>query len=69
MIVTMDVPELGGIAEISEEFGVSRSTVSMWHHRRSSSGFPDPWYVFRAGPVFDLVKVREWYAARAKVEA
>lgn len=53
--------ELGGVAEIAEEFGIGRSRVSMWSSRRESSGFPEPLEDLAAGPVFDMTEVRTWY--------
>lgn len=56
--------ELGGVAEIAEEFGIGRSRVSMWSSRRESSGFPEPLAILAAGPVFDMAAVRAWYHAK-----
>lgn len=55
---------LAGIAEIAEEFGVARTTVSTsWADRRERTGFPEPVAVLNMGPVYDLAEVRRWYAA------
>jgi hypothetical protein len=56
--------ELGGIAEISEEFGVPRTTASQWLARRETNGFPEPLARLQMGPVFDMAAVREWASAR-----
>jgi hypothetical protein len=61
---TMNTRELAGIAEIAEEFGVPRTTASMWDTRRASNGFPEPVARLAAGPVFDLAEVREWASGR-----
>jgi hypothetical protein len=57
-------PELAGIAEIAAEFGVPRTTASMWDTRRESNGFPEPVARLAAGPVYDMRAVREWAAGR-----
>lgn len=62
MITVSDDIELGGIAEIAAEFGVPRSTASMWARRRDRSKFPAPLVELAAGPVFDMAAVRHWYA-------
>lgn len=59
-----DPVELGGIAEIAEEFGVNRQTASMWGTRRASSQFPEPVAELASGPVYDMAAVRRWHAAR-----
>lgn len=59
-----DTTELAGIAEISEEFGVPRTTASMWATRRESNGFPEPLADLQMGPVYDMAEVREWAAGR-----
>lgn len=57
--------ELGGVAEISEEFGVPRSTISMWNARRNeNNGFPEPVVRLASGPVYDMAEIRAWMAAR-----
>lgn len=57
-------PELGGVAEIAAEFGVPRTTVSMWDFRRETSGFPAPVAILAMGPVYDMAAVRAWHAAK-----
>lgn len=56
--------ELAGVAEISQEFGVARTTVSMWRSRRETSGFPAPLEELSAGPVYDMNAVRAWHRSR-----
>lgn len=60
----MSEPELGGVAEISAEFGVERNAVSMWDARRASNGFPEPVQRLAMGPVYRMDEVRDWYASR-----
>ena len=60
-MVTMGDIELGGIAEIAEELGVPRSTVSMWEIRRSTTKMPEPVVRLSAGPIYDMAKIRAWY--------
>lgn len=59
--------ELGGVAEIAAEFGVPRTTVSMWSYRRRTSGFPEPLAPLSMGPVYDMAAVRAWYKSRQTV--
>lgn len=60
----LDGLELGGAAEISAEFGVPRSTASMWWLRRERTGFPEPLGKLSQGAVFDMAAVRKWHAER-----
>lgn len=60
----MDTVELAGILEIAREFGVPRTTASMWDIRREVNGFPEPIVRLSMGPVFDLNEVRAWAASR-----
>lgn len=60
----LDGLELGGAAEISKEFGVPRSTASMWWLRRDKTGFPDAVARLSAGAVFDMAAVRAWHRER-----
>lgn len=60
----IDGLELGGAAEISQEFGVPRSTASMWWLRQDRTGFPDPVARLSQGAVFDMAAVRAWHAER-----
>jgi hypothetical protein len=53
--------EVGSIAEISEEFGVPRTTVTSWASRRTLSGFPAPLAKLAMGPVYDMAEVRAWH--------
>lgn len=53
--------ELVGVAEIADELRVERTRVSMWAHRRESSGFPEPLIKTAAGPVYDMAEVRAWF--------
>jgi hypothetical protein len=58
--------ELGGVAEISAEFGFARSTISMWDTRRNeSNGFPKPVARLASGPVYDMAEIRRWVSGRA----
>lgn len=67
MMVTMAKgPEYAGVAEIADEFGVTRTNVSMWDRRRRISGFPDPIVRLAAGPIYDMREVRAWYATRGR---
>lgn len=59
-----DDVELAGVAEIAQELGVARTTVSMWRSRHATTGFPKPLDVLSAGPVFDMRAVREWHRNR-----
>lgn len=61
--------ELGGIAEVADEFGVPRTTASMWLTRRDANGFPAPIETLSMGPVFDMDKVRTWHAGRYGVKS
>lgn len=58
-----DEIELGGVGEISEEFGVPRSTISMWNTRRVA-GFPEPLAHLKSGPIYDMAAVRRWWSDR-----
>jgi hypothetical protein len=62
--MTPTTTELGGIAEIADEFDVPRTTASMWYVRRATSGFPGAVAVLGMGPVFDMAAVRRWYAEK-----
>lgn len=67
MVVTMTETEsvdLVGVAEIADRLGVPRTTVSMWAARRAASGFPQPLEVLAMGPVYSMLAVRDWHAAR-----
>jgi hypothetical protein len=55
--VTSTQPLLGGVAEISDEFGVPRTTVSMWDARRGTNGFPEPVERLRMGHESELGKL------------
>ena len=62
--------ELGGIAEIAEEFGYARTTVSTaWSARREQTGFPLPVAELKMGPVYNMAEVRSWFEARHPAEA
>jgi hypothetical protein len=56
---------LGGVAEISEEFRVPRTTVSMWDARRATNGFPEPVERLAMGPVYDMRAVRAWHEQKS----
>lgn len=56
-----DDDPLVGVAEIADDFGVPRTTVSMWANRRAQSGFPDPLAELAMGPVYSRAAVRAWY--------
>lgn len=58
-----DEIELGGVAEISKEFGVARSTISMWNSRKVA-GFPEPLTRLDSGPIYDMAEIRKWWHAR-----
>ena len=60
-----DEIELGGVAEIHKEFGVARSTISMWSSRRVA-GFPAPLARLDSGPVYDMAEIRKWWASRER---
>lgn len=53
--------QLGGVAEISDLFGVPRTTVSMWDTRRATSGFPEPVERLAMGPIYRMDEVAEWH--------
>lgn len=61
MITVSSERELGGIAEISAEFGVPRSTVSMWDIRRRTTRMPEPVARLASGPIYDMAEIRRWY--------
>lgn len=65
--MTSDQPQLGGVAEISDLFGVPRTTVSMWDSRRATSGFPAPIERLAMGPIYRLEEVEAWYAQKYSV--
>jgi hypothetical protein len=60
-MITMDI---GGVAEIAEEFGVGATNVSMWASRRKSSGFPEPITHLKCGPIYSMEAVRRWHQER-----
>lgn len=62
-----DDVELAGVAEIAQELGVARTTVSMWRARAATTGFPEPLEVLSAGPVYDMGAVRAWHRNRGVV--
>jgi predicted DNA-binding transcriptional regulator AlpA len=53
---------LAGVAELSGLFGVGRTTISNWHARSGTNGFPDPVAILAAGPVWDANDVITWHA-------
>lgn len=57
---------LGGVAEISREFSVPRTTISMWDSRREQSGFPEPVERLSMGPIYDMRAVRAWFIRRGQ---
>lgn len=63
MMVTMtnETPELVGMKEIAARLDVPRTTASMWHARRATTGFPEPVADLRMGPVFDWHAVKAWF--------
>ena len=54
---------LAGVAEISEKYGVNRTTISMWDVN-DRHGFPKPIARLAMGPVYDLDEVDAWFEAR-----
>jgi hypothetical protein len=64
MITVTKYPEIGGVAEIAEEFGVRATVVSMWGARRASNSFPLPIKPLKSGPVYDMAEVRRWFRNR-----
>jgi hypothetical protein len=55
------VPELVGVAELAQLWGVNRSRAGQY---TQMPGFPAPVAILRAGPVFVLEQVQRWKADR-----
>ena len=51
------LPDLVGITEIAEMYGVHKQTVNGW---RRNSTFPTPWRVLAMGPVWDRNDLVAW---------
>ena len=64
MSTPITTPEIGGVAEIADEFGVGRTVASMWATRRDVNGFPNPIETLAMGPIYDMAAVRAWHASR-----
>lgn len=54
---------LVGMREIADRLAVPRTTASMWHSRRATTGFPEAVASLSMGPVFDWSAVQSWYDA------
>lgn len=54
----MSRPDLVGVAEIAELFGVSRQAAYNWRDRRSD--FPSPAAALKSGPVWELPDILAW---------
>ena len=54
----MKQPELVGIAELAELFGVSRQAASNWRGRHDN--FPSPVASLKSGPVWDMADISVW---------
>lgn len=66
MMVTVEsTQDLVGVVDIARRLGVPRTTVSMWHSRRATTGFPAPVGEPAMGPVFEWESVRAWAETRA----
>ena len=54
------LPRLGGVGEIADLLGISRSGVSNLADRRATSGFPEPVKILKMGPLYNLDEIEEW---------
>lgn len=61
----VDWSDLGGVAELSHDLGVSRQTVCNWAAGRSGQGFPKPLVKLRATPVWSRTTVKTWFEKKA----
>jgi hypothetical protein len=61
-MVQWEMDDIGGLAEIADDLGVSRQSVSNWAAGRSrtSREFPQPIKRLRATPLYSLNAVRKW---------
>lgn len=57
---------LVGVAEISEEFGIPRTTLSTWDARRETTGFPEPVERLSMGPIYDRREIVTWLKTRSE---
>jgi hypothetical protein len=55
--------ELAGIAELADMLNARRTTVSQWHSRQATNGFPEPVAVLAMGPVWLRSEVLNWWRA------
>jgi hypothetical protein len=58
---------LYGLAEIAEEIGAKRGTVTQWY-RRGSRGLPRPTAVLACGPVWSSRRIEPWLELRRRLE-
>lgn len=54
-------PRVGGVTEVAQVCGVSKSRASMWMTRADHYNFPSPYQTLASGNVYDLDVVVEWY--------
>lgn len=59
MTKALQIPDLVGIAEIAERYGVSRQAAHKWTRL---NGFPPPALRMRAGPFWVKLGVDAWVA-------
>ncbi len=57
----IDVDDIAGLAEIADELGVTRQSVSNWASGRARIDFPKPFKRLRATPLWSLTGVLTWH--------
>lgn len=60
----IDPDNIGDMAAIAEDVGVSPATVKSWRQRHDD--FPEPIATLAIGPVWDLEEVTEWIASHPR---
>jgi len=62
-MVMWETDDIGGLAEIADELGVSRQAVSNWAAGRSRTArdFPQPIKRLRATPLYSLTAIKQWH--------
>lgn len=56
--------DYGGLAEVAEYLGATKSQVQNWRNRFED--FPTPVVVLAMGPIYNLCKIRDWARDREK---
>lgn len=59
--ITVDPADMAGVAELSEELGMSRQSICNWAAGRARHDFPAPLFRLKATPVWSRAAVRQWF--------